>query len=157
MMPVPARQGRRDGEGRQFLRHPADVPIHVTDVPRSRQSRVTNVSHGGIAFTCDRAHPVGSEIEVGVPDVDPDFRVRAVVAWCRRTRSGHRIGARFLDPDAAYQSRMVEQLAAIESYRRRLAREQGRVLSGEEAAREWIGRYGGNYPDPLHADEAPQG
>ena len=133
---------------RRFIRHPANVPIEVVDVPGSQGSRVTDVSYGGLSFTCAQPHATGSEIEIRVPEVDVSFCARAVVARCNFAGPGYRVGVRFLDPEDAFQSRMVEQLCAIESYRLQLGEREGRWLSGEEAAREWIERFGGRFPDP---------
>ena len=133
---------------RRFIRHPANVPIRVTDVPASTASHVTDVGYGGLSFTSAQPHSAGSEIEIRIPRVDASFSARAVVVWCHYVGPGYRIGVRFLDPDAAYRSRMVEQLCAIESYRREVREREGRELSGEEAAREWIERFGNRFPDP---------
>jgi hypothetical protein len=43
---------------------------------------------------------------------------------------------------------MVEQLLHIESYRREIEQQEGRPLTTEEAAREWIGRYASSFPNP---------
>mgnify|MGYP006281993117 CR=1 FL=1 len=133
---------------RRFIRHPAHVPIHVTSIRPPGESHVADVSHGGLAFTCIDPLSPGAEIEIRIPDVDASFRARARVAWCRPADGGHRVGVCFLDPEDAFRSRMVEQLCAIESYRREVLQREGRVLSGNEAAREWIERFGSGFPDP---------
>ncbi|MCZ7563309.1 MAG: hypothetical protein M5U08_05410 [Burkholderiales bacterium] len=43
---------------------------------------------------------------------------------------------------------MVEQVCHIEEYRRAVARDEGRTLSTEEAAAEWIAEYAARFPDP---------
>ena len=136
------------GNPRRFIRHPTNVPIEVADVPESNGSHMTDVSYGGLSFTSTRPHATGSEIEIRIPKVDAGFCARAVVAWCHFVDPGYRIGVRFLDADDAFQSRMVEQLCAIESYRRQVREREGRELSGEQAAQEWIERYGDCFPDP---------
>ena len=143
-----SQQGPSRTRQRQYIRHPANVPIQVADVPPSVASHVTDVSYGGLSFTSGQPHPAGSEIEIAVPDVDADFRARAIVAWCYYVDPGYRVGVRFLDPEDAFQSRMVEQMAAIESYRREVFEREGRQMTGEEAAREWIERFGSEFPNP---------
>lgn len=133
---------------RQFIRHPAHVPIHVTSMPPGAHSRVSDVSHGGLSFICAQAQERGAEIEIRIPEVDPGFRVCARVVWCHAVADGYRVGVRFLDPEDAYRSRMVEQLCAIESYRRAVLDGEGRDLTGEQAAREWIARHGDRFPNP---------
>jgi hypothetical protein len=41
---------------------------------------------------------------------------------------------------------MVEQICYIEHYRKEVRATQGRVLTAEEAAREWIERNAGRFP-----------
>lgn len=148
MLQAATHHRRTRGNPRRFIRHPANIPIEVADVPASVASHVTNVSYGGLSFTSARPHATGSEIEIRVPKVDAGFCARAVVAWCHFVDPDYRIGVRFLDPGDAFQSRMVEQLCAIESYRRDVREREGRRLSGEEAAQEWIERFGSRFPDP---------
>ncbi len=56
------------------------------------------------------------------------------------------MGVQFLDASDAFRVRMVEQVCAIEEYRRQQVEEEGRELSREEAAREWIATYGSRFP-----------
>jgi hypothetical protein len=42
---------------------------------------------------------------------------------------------------------MVEQVCAIEQYRGEVLENEGRELTAQEAAAEWIGRYAGRFPD----------
>ncbi len=133
---------------RRFIRHTADVPIEVRTVPGAPHSRrpALNVSVGGLSFIAEGELPIGSTIEIRIGDVDPPFEARARVVWARREADGCRVGVQFLDASDAFRARMVEQVCAIESYRRQVAAEEGRVLSREEAAREWIGKYGAKFP-----------
>jgi hypothetical protein len=41
---------------------------------------------------------------------------------------------------------MVEQVCSIERYRRLMESEEGRVLTRDEAAQEWIAKYAGRFP-----------
>ncbi|MDY6992513.1 MAG: hypothetical protein SVR94_07890 [Pseudomonadota bacterium] len=50
----------------------------------------------------------------------------------------------------AFRSRMLEQVCQIEKYRQSLE-QQGRTISIEEAAMEWISRYAAEFP-PLRVD-----
>jgi hypothetical protein len=43
---------------------------------------------------------------------------------------------------------MIEQICHIESYRRDVAQQEGRQLTTEEAAVEWISRYASSFPNP---------
>jgi hypothetical protein len=41
---------------------------------------------------------------------------------------------------------MVEQVCAIDRYRRQVLEQEGRTLSRDEAASEWITKYAGRFP-----------
>lgn len=147
-MPVPRQHSTSQQRERAFVRHPSRVPIHVADVTPGAAMQADDVSYGGLSFTCRERHRPGAEIEIRIPDVDAGFHARARVVWCRSTKAGYRVGVRFLDPDDAFRSRMVEQLCAIEAYRRKVRETEGRELSGEQAAAEWIARYADGFPNP---------
>lgn len=136
---------------RQFIRHPAEVPLEVRlptdEAPRDHASR--DVGHGGLAFASVVPLPQGTAVQIRIPSVSPPFEARAEVAWCREEGEGtYRIGVRFVDAQDAFRARMVEQVCAIETHRREAERRTGRPVSGDEAAREWIGRHAEEFPDP---------
>ena len=53
----------------------------------------------------------------------------------------------FLDAEDAFLARMVEQVCHIEDYRKSVHRIEGRELSPEEAAMEWIEKYASQFPE----------
>jgi hypothetical protein len=61
--------------------------------------------------------------------------------------SGYELGVTFLDAEDAFRARMVEQLCHIEDYRRSVMRTQGRELSLDEAATEWIEKFAEDFPE----------
>lgn len=132
---------------RRFIRHTADVPIEIRSVagqsPHTRTG--VDVSVGGLSFLSDDVLPIGSLVEVRIDYVQPPFSARAQVVWARREDGSCRVGVQFLDENDAFRARMVEQVCAIEQYRRQVAAE-GRSLTREAAAREWIERYGSRFP-----------
>jgi hypothetical protein len=78
--------------------------------------------------------------------VDPPFDAKARVVWCRPENSKYLVGVEFLDKADAFRSRMVEQVCTIEEYRQQVRRAEGRTLSSQEAAEEWIVKYAGAFP-----------
>jgi ubiquinone biosynthesis protein len=134
---------------RAFIRHTVDVPLEVrpaVDAPAQRR-RSANVSHGGLAFDSDVPQAPGSVLELRIPAVDPPFEASAEVVWSRRVGEAYQIGVRFMDAADAFRVRMVQQVCSIENYRREVREREGRELSTEDAAAEWIGRYAGRFPD----------
>ena len=133
---------------RRFIRHTADVPIEVRTVPGrpARRQPSINVSEGGLSFVSDQDIPVGSMIEIRMPAVDPPFEAQARVVWRSPQADGWCIGVQFLDAADTFRARMVEQVCSIERYRRQVETEEGRSLTREEAASEWIRKYAGRFP-----------
>jgi hypothetical protein len=134
---------------RQFIRHPVDVPIEIrTDhtVPGA-EAQTHDISLGGLAVHSREPVAPGALIEVRIPYVEPAFEARARVAWCHpRDGGGHELGVTFLDAQDAFLARMVEQVCYIEDYRKSVARLEGRTLSPEDAAHEWIEKYAAKFP-----------
>lgn len=133
---------------RRFIRHTADVPIEVRAVPGAPGvvQQGMNVSEGGLAFVSDSCPSVDDVIELRIPDVDPPFEAHARVAWCRPEEGKFLVGVQFLDASDAFKARMVEQVATIEKYRKDVLESEGRELSAQDAATEWITRYAGKFP-----------
>ena len=135
---------------RQFIRHPLDVPVEIrTDRCGAATALQTqDISLGGLAVHSDEPVETGSLIEVRIAYVDPVFEARARVAWCRPRRDGRgwEVGVSFLDAEDVFRARMVAQVCFIEDYRRSIARAEGRELSAEEAAGEWIAKYAHKFP-----------
>jgi hypothetical protein len=133
---------------RRFIRHTVDVPLEIRTVADGpRRASVRNVSHGGISFLSDEEIPLGTIIDVRIPGVEPPFEARAKVVWSAPEGSGYCLGVAFLEADDAFRARMVEQVCSIERYREQVREREGRDLSPEEAAQEWITRYADAFPE----------
>lgn len=133
---------------REFIRHTIDVPLEVRTLEGGgrRSQRGYNVSSGGLAFESVECIDPGTAVELRIPTVVPVFEAKARVVWCRPEADHFLVGVRFLDPADAFRSRMVQQVCAIEHYRKEIRRTEGRALSTREAAAEWIERYAGRFP-----------
>lgn len=134
---------------RSFIRHTAGVPLQVRTLDGAstptRQS--VNVSQGGLSFVSECEIPLGTTLQIRMPEVDPPFEAAARVVWMSPEEGNFCIGVAFLEPADAFRVRMVEQVCAIEQYRRQVRDGEGRELTAQEAAAEWIGKYAGRFPD----------
>ena len=141
--------GSRVNPRRAFIRHTAGVPIEVRAVPGSaaRTQQSVNVSVGGLSFVSDEALEPGSTVGIRIAEVEPPFEARARVVWSTPEGGRYCIGAQFLDSSDAFRARMVEQVCSIERYRKEVEEREGRLLTTQEAASEWIGKYAGRFPD----------
>ena len=134
---------------RQFIRHPVDVPIEIRTEHALPGAEVQthDISLGGLAVHSAEPVEPGALIEVRIPYVEPAFEARARVAWCRaHDDGGHEVGVSFLDAESVFLARMVEQVCYIEDYRKSVARLEGRDLTPEAAAHEWIEKYAAKFP-----------
>ncbi len=139
---------------RRFIRHPSDMPIdfqineHEPPVAR----KIRDVSQGGLCFNADRPMQRGAHIRIHIPISLPigneqrPFEAEGVVAWCRKEGDSYAVGVQFDDQSTQFGVRMVEQVCHIEHYRYDVLQEEGRELSSEEAAREWVERYAAEFP-----------
>ena len=134
---------------RQFIRHPVDLPVQIgtQGAQRAAAAQAHDISAGGLAVHVDRAVSPGAHVHIRIPYVQPAFEADARVAWCEPDAvDGYELGVTFLDAEVAFMARMVEQICHIEDYRQSVGRLEGRQLSAEEAASEWISRYAEEFP-----------
>ena len=136
---------------REYIRHPSNIPIgySLDTVVEKKQHprRLKNVSEGGLCFISNTKIEQGSNIQIFIPLCQPEFKAQGVVAWCQTIDEKHfNIGVEFQDENIHFTLRMVEQLCHIEEYKQQILEHEGRVLSDEEAATEWINKYAGEFP-----------
>ncbi len=137
---------------RKYIRHPVDVPIEVAldwaddEDDETVDQTITNVSLGGLAFVSPRPFDILSRVRISIPILDQETTLVGNVVWCEKSASGYEIGIEFERSRDVYRLRMIEQICHIEHYRKEIARVEGRELSAQEAAREWISKYAGDFP-----------
>jgi len=111
----------------------------------TRQSR--NLSLGGLALQSGYGFVPGAFVVIRITLVRPAFESPGRVVWCVACRDDFELGVEFLNSDDAFRARMVEQVCYIENYRLSVLREEGRRLSLDEAAREWISKFACDFPE----------
>ncbi|MBK1647416.1 PilZ domain-containing protein [Rhabdochromatium marinum] len=133
---------------RQYLRHPSDIPIlyRLGDLVADRNDYLRNIGYGGLCFRSHSAVSIGTKIYIEIPIVQPEFKADGIVAWCRAQEHEYEVGVRFSGVEAEYGVRMVEQVCQIEHYSRHVRETEGRELTSEEAAVEWIDKYAAGFP-----------
>ncbi|MBB5016987.1 hypothetical protein HNQ59_000249 [Chitinivorax tropicus] len=134
---------------RQFIRHPSSIPIevHHSEATQQQAANAVNVSLGGLSFVSATAANQGDLIRVRIPGTRPPFETSAQVVWCRGDPPGFELGVTFLDEEDAFRVRMVEQVCQIEQYLQYVKQHEGRELSPEQAAREWIDKFAADFPN----------
>lgn len=138
-------------ERREFIRHPADIPVQIEleSVVATQREYLNNISEGGICFRSRIPLAPGSMVRIRIPVVDPKFECSGRVVWCDSQGAHFNIGVRFFRSDQIFRLRMVEQICHIEQYKRDAARE-GRLLTSEQAAIEWIEKNAAKFPEFDH-------
>jgi hypothetical protein len=133
---------------RKYIRHPSDIPIefNINNVAAEQQESLNNISEGGLSFTSKVKLDIGSVIQIRIPVVEPPFETTGRVTWCTQIDGQYEIGAEIIGRDQAYRTRMVEQICHIEHYKNEVCKNEGRCMSGKEAAMEWIQKYAHLFP-----------
>lgn len=129
---------------RTFIRHPIDIPIEVAaqSGPEHAES-LRNLSFGGLAFSAERSYEPGTLLGIKIQAPTYPVQLAARVAWCkpnpeREDGNHYEIGVAFEDSVDAFRIRMVEQVCQIERYRLSVLGREGREMTADEAAQEWI-------------------
>ncbi|MCX5782641.1 MAG: PilZ domain-containing protein [Elusimicrobia bacterium] len=132
-------------EERMFDRHEGELPIKVRfgDSNTFRNESMNNISLGGMSFRSSMYFEPGTELKVRAITLENAPEVEGKVVWCKRNRNSYNVGVEFHEPEAKFGIRLLEQLFHIENYRRQVKKEEGRDLTREEAAAEWIRKYAG--------------
>lgn len=135
------------GHMRSFIRHPSDIPIevHPEDAVEKTEQQLNNVSEGGLSFKSQTPLELGRLVTVRIGIVKPPFTAKGRVVWCRDENGSFDIGIEFTEARDVFKARMIEQVCHIEHYKKEIREKEGRVLSGREAALEWISKYANTF------------
>lgn len=135
---------------RNYIRHPSDIPIEfmVESQADSRPNHLRDVSFGGLSFQSDHELVKDTPIHIRIDTVKPPFEADGVVVWCRPYDRQFLIGIEFTHKEDVFLARMVEQVCHIEHYRNEILQKEGRELTSQEAAREWISKFAEIFPNP---------
>lgn len=134
---------------RQYVRHPSAIPIdyQVVGQPRGQKEKLQNISEGGLCLVAGEYIEPGKAIKISIDIHEPAFVAEGTVMWCQQCKEGYEVGIRFDDADTEFAMRMVEQVCHVEQYRRNAYINEGRELTSEQAAQEWISRHASEFPD----------
>ena len=135
---------------REFIRHPSSVPVQLViqnEAATSGRNTLSNVSLGGVSCLCSKPLEKGSTVKMTIECVDPDFEINGKVVWCRPSSEAYEVGVEFMvSKDKIFLLRMIEQICHIEHYRNEILHNEGREVTSEVAAKEWVEKYAGSFP-----------
>jgi hypothetical protein len=81
-----------------------------------------------------------------IPVQSSPFSANGRVIWSTKEKSDYIIGVEFDIDTSAFSVRMVEQVCYIEHYRSTIQIIEGRNLTSEDAAMEWVGKFASDFP-----------
>ena len=110
------------------------------------RDKINNVSAGGVCFCADIYIKPGSSLCIRIPVQKPPFEAKARVVWCQPANDKYDVGVRFDSDETAFAARMVEQICHIADYKKTVATNEGRQLTDEQAAQEWIEKFAHQFP-----------
>ncbi len=136
---------------RKYIRHPSDIPIvyNRVNVTADQKERLKNISLGGICFQSQMYIEQGTMLSIQIPLSTPSFQEQGIVIWCQSNDGHYDVGVQFTNKDTRFRVRMVEQVCHIEHYKHEVLEKEGRTLSGEEAALEWITKHAKDFPGGI--------
>jgi hypothetical protein len=140
---------------RRHVRRVTGIPIEVTlDFNHSYHAEnetISDVSQGGLCFIAGDRLEINESLQVRFPALKRIHGLNGKVVWCNKIAEGYAVGLEFDDPGEVERLKMIDQICQIESFRQGLEKSEGRKLSGEQAAREWVSRYAGEFKGSEYA------
>lgn len=139
---------------RTFRRYSTDIPVTILgkDTALESNRRLFNVSYGGLACHSKVAFKPGDLVSVSISHIDPPFKANGIVVWCDAAADNeYELGVQFNEGREAFAARMVAQVCRIEQYKKQVFEKEGRELSSDEAALEWIEKNAHNQEVHEHA------
>jgi len=134
-------------EKREFVRHPSSIPIEVRLLGRAnRDVHIRDISMGGLAFPYHWPIAPGAPVAIYVPSLVDHIDLKGRVVHCQGKPPDWIIGVAFENSEDVFRMRIVEQICHIEAYRRQVLELEGRSISSDEAAAEWIPAHAAHFP-----------
>ena len=136
-------------ESRHVIRHPSEIPIEIQPlgVQGLNYLPVRNAGLAELAFDFPCRVNVGEVVVIRIPSVNEGAEICGKVIWLAKSAGGYVIGVSFHNENEAFRMRMLEQICHIESYRKDVLVTEGRELSNEAAAIEWISCFAASFPN----------
>ena len=146
-------------ERRSAVRHAIELPIRYRVLSDRKQAgegrylfrnqKTKNVSDTGLLFLSAEYFEIGTFLELSLPIKESVLTIEGrVVHAGRDLESGlFRTGINFHKSDSVFKIKMAEQVYQIDQYRKLLSKQEGRVVSEEEAAHRWIDQHSSDFAE----------
>jgi len=134
---------------RGFLRHPINIPIELEVIGKisGATQQLNNISLGGLSCETGEYLEQGTLVRIRINCVTPVFEMNGQIVWCLEKKKGYDVGIEFdANDQEIFTLRMVEQICQIEHYKKEVHERDGRELTSEQAAREWVTKHAAEFP-----------
>ena len=133
-----------------FIHHPSAIPVKME--VSSNQFPLPCIdenSSTGVYIHTPTQYPINSCVDVEIAVQSPAFNARGYVCCSKPVQDGvgYQTGVVFDCPETAFAVRMIEQVCYIEQYRQQVSLTEGRELTVDIAAAEWITQHAANFPE----------
>jgi hypothetical protein len=129
----------------RVIRHPDEIPLDLQVV---EQPQVPDNSIMPLDLVCKSPAMLASGLQVSIR-ADGLLNAPSItgqILWCHACHDHYELHIRFSSDEHAQRMRMFEQVCHIHHYRQSVQEHQGRTLSDDEAALEWIAKYAALFP-----------
>lgn len=143
----------------QFIQHPETIPLtyYMSDTPLEYQhNKSTTHCQSGLRFySHDYINP-HQWLHLSIPLNNGHFETDVLVCWCKPAKKiskltkGYNVGVIFTNKNTAFSARMAEQICYIEAYKKSIEENEGRTLSHDQAATEWIAKHADQFPPMVN-------
>ncbi len=132
---------------RSNIRYVSGLPVSVSleEVVASETLYLNNISRGGLSFNSMVELRHGAVIRLRIPPRRPVFEVLGKVAWCKKMALQYVVGVEFINANDKARSHIIEMVFRIDDYQRQLLAQEGRNLTAQQAALEWIEKYSADF------------
>ncbi len=120
--------------------------IRGVDLAISRSDSLREIGSAGLVCRLQRVLESGTPVRLSISVVQPVLQCDGHVVWCRPEDDHFVAGVKFLHRVDPFRARMIWQVCCVEQYRRTVREREGRTLTQQEAAAEWIGRFAADFP-----------
>ncbi|MHB8453858.1 MAG: PilZ domain-containing protein [Acidiferrobacterales bacterium] len=133
-----------------IIRNPAGsgAELQLENLVVDDTDYLREISLAGLVFSSVMTLDPDTVVQLRIPLLRPVLEMTSRVAWCRPERDCFVVGVEFHNKIDCFHARMVQQVCHIEHYRKTVRENEGRELSRQEAALEWIRNYAHDFPGP---------
>jgi len=128
---------------RMFKRYKSNlsIDVRIDDVAVHEKDYLNDISLGGLSFKSKVPIQKNKIVEITIPLTYPVFQALGRVLWSRKEEDHYIVGVRFVIPKNELTVEAVGEICDIDEYKNEVYRKEGRILSSEDAAVEWLNAY----------------